>query len=536
MRRGWLWILAGAVLANTQARADSTSVWQGNVRLGGVVEDQDGDRSVMQETFNIHEGFGLTKLHLNGRFNSKTSLYFDADNLTFDGRRATFDLRQTGIARLRSRYDESLFIYDPSGAVDATRRDWWSSLSLTPRTWLWFSGDYNLQTRNGGRIGYPDSAQSAQGALGTAYDADLHRWRVDAQARTSSGIGGTFAYDGVSLTDALDDRNDRKGTVFSAIVHVPGVFIKRLTHVVRGSVGKSELPTAGIAYDMATVQYTGILAPWRPMRLKYRFYGMTVDDDATAMQTDRWINDFDADYRWRQAVFAAGYGWEAWDDDRSVTTYENYRGAITVNHPDQKYSGRIAYSQRNGVDEEEQTLLKDTEYTRGEVRLDTRPNKSWSLGGRVADRLRKMPDIGAEAEGMAASAYARYTYEHSAESGVIGSTVSADYQYADDDYDNRVGEYQVESQFVTGSIEVDFRKMISAVASVHYIDIGGDLDIEKSILSFELDCTFRKDFDAKVKYNVYNYDDYLIADYAGNTGFYTANVVWIDVGYAFSTE
>jgi hypothetical protein len=533
MRIWWLWILTSAVLANTQARADSTSVWEGNIRLGGAIEDEEGDRSVMQETFNIHEGFGITKLHLNGRFNRNTSLYFDGDNLNVDGRRATFDLRQAGIARLRSRYDESLFIYDPSGSVDATRRDWWSSLSLTPKKWLWVSGDYDLQTRRGDRVGYPNDVQSA---LGTAYETDLNRWRVDAQARSASGIGGTFAYDGVSFTDALDARNDRDGSVFSAIAHVPGVFIKRLTHVVRGSVGKSELPTAGIEYDMATIQYTGILAPWRPLRLKYRFYGMTVDDDATAMQTDRWINDFDADYRWRSAIFAAGYGWEAWDDDRSVTTYENYRGAITVNHPDQKYSGRIAYSQRDSEDEEDQTLLKDTEYARGEIRLDARPSGAWSVGGRVADRTRKMPDIGAEAEGLAASAYARYTYSHSRESGTIASTVSADYQYADDDYDNRVGEYQVESQFVTGSVEVDFRKMISAVASVHYLDIEGDLDIEKSILSFELDCTFRKSFDARVKYNVYNYDDYLIADYSGDEGYYTANVVWIEVGYAFSTE
>ena len=193
-------------------------------------------------------------------------------------------------------------------------------------------------------------------------------------------------------------------------------------------------------------------------------------------------------------------------------------------------------SQRNSEDEEDQTLLKDTEYARGEIRLDARPGGAWSVGGRVADRTRKMPDIGAEAEGLAASAYARYTYSYSRESGTIASTVSADYQYADDDYDNRVGEYQVESQFVTGSVEVDFHEMISAVASVHYLDIEGDLDIEKSILSFELDYTFRKSFDARVKYNVYNYDDYLIADYSGDEGYYTANVVWIDVGYAFSTE
>lgn len=527
MRIWWVWVLASAALANADARADSTSVWQGSVRLGGAIEDEVGDRSVMQETFNIHEGFGITKLNLNGRFSRDTHLYFDANNLNLDGRRATFDLRQTGIGRIRSRYDESLFVYNPSGSIDATRRDWWSSLSLTPKKWLWLSGDYDLQTRRGERIGYPNGVESA---IGNSYETDLQRWRAEVQTRSASGIGGTFAYDGVAFKDVLDDRNDRDGTVFSAIVHVPGIFFKRLTHVVRGSVGKSELPTANIGYDMKSIQYTGIIEPWRPMRLKYRFYGMRVDDDATAMRTDRWINDVDADYRWRQASFAAGYGWEAWDDDRSVTTYNNFRGAISVAHPDQKISGRVAYSLRDRDDEEGNTLLKDTEYSRAEARIDARPG-AWSLGGRVANRVRKMPDIGAQADGLAATAYARYTYEYFGESGVIASTASVDYQYADDEYDNTVGIYHVDSRFVTGSVEVDFHEMVSAVASVHYVDIGQDLDIHKSILSFEVDYTFRKDFDAKVKYNVYNYDDYFVAD-----RYYTANVVWIDVGYAFATE
>ena len=35
------------------ARADSTSVWDGRVRMGGILIDETGDASVMQETFNL---------------------------------------------------------------------------------------------------------------------------------------------------------------------------------------------------------------------------------------------------------------------------------------------------------------------------------------------------------------------------------------------------------------------------------------------------------------------------------------------------
>jgi hypothetical protein len=517
-----------AVLLPVPARADSTSVWEGSVRAGGIIKDEEGDRSVMQETFNIHEGVTLTKLYLNGRFNRDTHFYFNGDNLTLDGRRAKLDLRRTGSVRLFSRYDENDYIFDPAGAVQATRRDWWSTLSWTPRKWLWVSGDYGLQTRRGDRIGYPDGVESN---IGDAYDSNLNRWRMEMQARHPSGVGGTIAYDGVALDDQLDARNERDGSVVSANLRLPGVFYDRLTHVVRGSIGTSELPASGVSYQMMTLQYSGVAEPWRPLRLKYRFYGAHVEDDATTMNTDRWINDFDLEYRWRASTLSGGYGWEAWDDDRSVTTYDNWRAALSVRRPDQKISGRVAYSARTKDDEEDQTLLRDTEYARTEIRIDLRPASGVTLGGRVADRTRKMPDVGSEADGLAASAYGSYRYEHFGDAGVIASTLSLDYRYADDDYDNTSGEYHVTSQFVTARLDLDLYERVTAAAAVHFITLDEDMDTEKSILSFELAYTFRRAYDAKVKYNVYNYDDFLVAD-----RYYTANVVWIDAGYTWSTE
>jgi hypothetical protein len=536
MRKGAIWLVACAVLVAGRAFADSTSVWNGNVRVGGIVEEEEGDRSLMQETFNIHEGLTITRLYLNGRFNDRTSLYFDGDNLTLDGRRANLDLRRTGVGRFKSRYDENDYLFDPSGSILATRRDWWSTLTLTPRKWLAISGDYGLQTRRGDRIGYPDSATSAASALGTAYDSDLNRWRLQVEGNHNSGIGGAFTYDGVTLSDGLDARNERDGTLFSANIRLPGFVFDRLTHVVRGSIGESKLPNSGVSYDIMTIQYTGVAQLWRPLRLKYRFYGSQVEDKAFDNQTNRWIHDVDAEYQWRAATLSGGYGWEAWDDDRSVTTYDNVRGALYLRHPRQKISGSVSYSTRNKADEEDKTLLRDTEYARGEAKIDTRLLKGLTIGGRVAERTREMPDVDSKAEGLAASAYGSYRYEHSGDGGVIGSTLTVDYRYADDDYHNPAGQYHVISQFVTGRIELELFERITGAAAVHFVDISEDMDIEKSILSFEVACAFFKRFDAKVKYNVYNYDDFLIADYSQNKGFYTANVVWMDVGYAFSTE
>jgi hypothetical protein len=312
---------------------------------------------------------------------------------------------------------------------------------------------------------------------------------------------------------------------------VPGVVFDRLTHVVRASLGRNELKQSGVGSDIGTVQYTGVLAPWPALRAKYRFYGGRVEDEATDLRTDRYIHDGDVEVRYRIATLSGGYGWEAWDDDRSVTTYDNIRAALALRDPGQKVSARFAWSTRNKEDAEDITLLRDTEYARWDARIETWPATGITVGGRVADRTRSMPDVGAEATGFFASAYGRYDRRFSGDSSIDGARVEVSYQFSDDEYDNRVGAYHVKSNFVSGRVNADLFDKLNAGAGVTYLSIGEDLDIDKSILSFELGYALPRGFSVDAKYNVYNYDDYLIVD-----RFYTANVVWVNVGYEFATE
>ena len=518
-----------AALGAGDAAADSTSVWNGQVRLGGVYKDETGDLSVMQETFNIYEGFSVSSLYLKGRFDPRNHLRLDLTDVNRDNRQGLFEYRRTGVARLYSRFDESRFIFDPAGATDANRRDWWTTLSLTPSKHVGLSGDYNLQTRRGGRIGYPDAVESS---LGDAYDTDLHRWRVEAQGSSQGNVGGAIGYDGVKLADELNPLQERSGHVVSANLHVPGVFFHHLTHVVRASIGRNEQDNSGVGYDLKTIQYTGIFDPVSSLRLKYRFYGARVDDEALDNRTDRYVHDVDAVVRGgRVATLSAGYGWEAWDDDRSLTTYDNFRASLGLRDPGGRVSGRLGWSTRNKDDDEDLTLLRDTEYARTEARVDATPMPALSVGARVADRTRKMPDIGAEASGRAASVYGRYQFDRGDDGATSSTSVGVDYRYADDDYDNRVAAYRVKSHIVTGRVETNLYRRASAGAAVTYMSLEEDLDIEKSVLSFHVGYRFAGAYDVDVKYNAYNFDDYLVAG-----RFYTANVVWVNVGYAFQRE
>ncbi len=522
--------IAGTLIAASAAsvaHAESWS-WDGKLRLGGIILDEEGDRTTMQETFDVYDGFSVSSIYLNGHKDPKTHLKLDLTDINLDDRRGTFDYRQSGLVRFRSRYDESRYVYDPAGTVDSRRRDWWSSLMVTPYKSLWISGDYELQTRRGDRLGYTGEPV---GWLGTAYDSDLHRWQLRAQAEESStGIGGTVAYDGVKQTDAIDSRRERNGYVVSAIVHVPGFYFHRLNHIARGAIGRSELPNAdNLGYDLKTVQYTGIVDAARWARLRYQFYGSRINDEATTLETDNIMHDVDATLRCKVALLTLGYGWEALDDNRSITTANTFRGNLLLHDPKNKVSARVAYAARDKDDDEHTTLLKDTEYDRLEARLDGRPMKDFTVGARIADRTRKMPDVGSEAEGLVVMGYATWSGAPTGDTKLVTTDVGADYSYSDDDYHNIWGRQHVVMHAVTGRVGFVVDERIDLKGSVTYLKMEEDLDIEKSVVSMAAGYRFDNGFLADVQYNIYNFDDYVIA-----SRYYTANVVWINVGYAFS--
>ena len=513
--------------AGTAAAAEGDSHWEGRVRAGGIWLDESGDATTMPETYNVYDGFSLSSIWLKGRTDPRTHLQLDLSNINQDSRKGLLDFRRTGALRFQSRYTESRWLFDPAGTVDASRTDWWSSLSVTPSKWLWFSADYGLQTRDGNRIGLTGGPE---GWLGTEYDSKLHRYRLEAQARHRDGIGGTVAYDGVMQRDAIDPNRERDGYVASANLNVPRLFTDRLTHVVRGAIGRNEIRASGVGFDLMSVQYTGVARATNWARLKYRFTGSQVEDEATTLQTDNYHHDIDAILSYRVALLSLGYGWEALDDDRAITTADKFRGSFSLRHPSNKVSGRIAFDTKEKEDKEATTLLRDTEASRLDVRVDANPMAPLTLGARFSDRSRDLPDLGTTADGLAVTAYGAWR-ELPADQRIAVTEVGVDYTYADDEYDNLYGSEHIVTHVVTGRVGVTVFKDLDLTGSFTYLSAEEDLDLEKSIISVGAGYRFPRGFLADVQYNVYNYDDYLIID-----RLYTANVVWFNVGYEFSTE
>ena len=512
-----VWMLAVILVS---VSAVSAADIRGTIKLGGVIVDEDaGDLSVMQETYNIYEGFSATQLKLNGSLTPRTYFTLSLNDINLDNRKSDLEIWVPGQFRLFARYDQHRQVFDPDRALSSDRKDVRIGTWLTPVRWFTFSADYGHQTREGERLGFPAGTESA---LGNGYDYVLQTGRFEGEARKGPRAIAV-AYDFSEYSDYQSDEADRFGYVVSARLRTPCHFTDKITHLLRAAYGKRELANWDTDYTLQNFQYTGVAVPIRELQLKYNFYAGRIDDQSTRLKTDNFRNNFDATYFYPHGSVFGGYGYEMNDDDRSLTSYHTYRVGGSFRGP-RGFAAKVEYASRTKKDEEKLTLLKDMEAASFLAKAQVSPIDDFVLGVGYKERSREFCDIGVESEGLTANAFGRYSYPQ-------WGSVGVEYTYALDEYDNLIDEFDAESHTVTSRADFERVRGLRLGGGVTYMDVGKDLDIEKSILFMEAEYTLRENYHFEVKYNVYNYDDYILLD-----RYYTANIVWINVAYDFDFQ
>jgi hypothetical protein len=488
----------------------------GTVKLGGIIRNQDGDRSAVQETYNVYKGFSVTEIRLNGVSDARDYFLLNLREINLGSRQGDFVYRMPGAFKLTAGYAQHRQVFSPERGVNSERKDWTVGAQFAPVKWLGLSGNFSHLARNGDRLSYPAGTASV---LGTEYDnslkaadltADVHRGRV----------GGGASYRVSSYTDDLNREADRTGQVVSARLYAPSPFYGKWTHLLRAAYGVRKLSNRDLDYTLANFQYTGAIQPIDAFQLKYNFDANRIDDQSTRLKTDRFQNNVDATYFYRYGQLSGGYAYETNDDDRTLTSYHSWRLGTAFRY--QKYvSAKLDYATRVKKDQEELTLLKDVEASQVRAKVQLQPRADVVLGGGYSKRERELPDIGVSVDGEAVSAFGRYDRKG-------WGALSGNYSFSTDDYKDLAGGFHTESHVVTGRVEFDRIKDLRLAAGLTYLDIGRDLDIEKSIVSLEGVYTMLNDYHLEIKYNAYNYDDYILLD-----RYCTANVVRINVGYDF---
>jgi hypothetical protein len=163
--------------------------------------------------------------------------------------------------------------------------------------------------------------------------------------------------------------------------------------------------------------------------------------------TDRFQNDLDATWFYKYGQVSGGYGYETNDDDRTLTSYRNWRAGTAFRHG-KLVNARVDYASRVRKDQEELTLLKDVEASQVRAKLQVQPHDDVVLGGTYSKRERELPDLGVTVDGDVSSAFGRYDVKG-------WGALAADYSFSTDDYKDLGGGFHTESQFATGRVEFE---------------------------------------------------------------------------------
>jgi hypothetical protein len=132
------------------------------------------------------------------------------------------------------------------------------------------------------------------------------------------------------------------GYVVSATCSCPVFFAPHPSCVARSAAASFPYP----GWDsISEHQYTGLLDATRWARLKYQFYGSSIDDEATCAPTT-------SSTTWMPAR-AGVVPWLRWDtdgklDDDHAVPSQTWRGALSASTTENKVSGRVVFRPQHG--------------------------------------------------------------------------------------------------------------------------------------------------------------------------------------------
>jgi hypothetical protein len=516
-----VFLSAVVLVLAAQAAFPATKQIDGTVKLGGITKDEQyGDLSSVQETYNIYEGFNVAQLLINGLLGPRHYFTLNLRDINFDDRKANLLYRSPNMLSLNSSFRQNRYVFDPERDVTSDRKVWGVDVAFKPAKSFNVLANYHFNKRKGDRRSYP--LETTDSWLGTGYD----------YTQQSGGVEGEWMrdrrraavrYDFTHFTNRLDEQTDRRGHLLSARFSTPCYFYDKLTHFLRLAYGKQDVVNAGVDFTLLNLQYNGIITPVQWFRFKYNLYLNRIDDSSTGMYTDNIQHNFEANFYYRYVRVFGGYGYEINDDDRYLTDYNTYNVGGTFDYRKRVYA-KVSYANRTKTDMEKLTLLQDIEAERFRADLKLKVMDELVVGGRFVDGEREYPDISVKSKGQWTNAYLNYKLPK-------WCSVWGDYVYRVEDHTNLVGAFNTDSHILTSKVTLDRIPHLYLGAGGTYLRIKKDLDIEKSILFFEGAYTVADVYHFEVKYNIYNYDDYILLD-----RYYTGNIVWFNVAYDFNVK
>ncbi len=488
---------------------------QGDVKVGYVFTDETGNRTVNQETYNVYEGFGLSLNNFTYGWDNGVGFDADLERITLNNRNLRFSAYRPGLFQVSGTNNQYRRFYDADGVYFTRRQSTGLHASVTPTKHFKFFGGFTNIKKHGENITelrpIPETNEFSSDYSSSTYNVGAQGFCPYGSLRVEYGSH--------KFTDNLTTVNDRTANTFTATAFSSVPKYRWIT-LAGGYIYRQDKADSYGTTKLTTNQGWGATKIFLPYRFiaEYRVVAARTKHEARETETDNYINTVSVGKSWKKfGGLRVGYENRVADDlvDRSESDALLCSGWLKL----YDFNAKGSFTLRNKDIVDGQTLVGGEDYVRHTASIQY-VYKGWGdVSGSWERRLRQNDDINSQVDYNAVSS--TLNFERS-QYGRLTFT----YSYYVGKYENRsdATSYEFSDHIFTG--------MLTPKSYRHYtVSVGGTYwrgYRDQSIEKFSLNLMGRYDLPhghaVEVKYDVFNYDNYLLAN-----NFYTGNIVEVNL-------
>jgi hypothetical protein len=485
------------------------------VKTGYTYIDHDGSLGLNQETYNQYEGVGLSLLDIRYNFDNGVYLNGDLANFTLNNRNLKMGIGKAGLFSLSVTNNQYRRVYDFDGNNFTRRNNTGVQFSINPHKLIKLYGGYGLTKKHG--TSFEIFSPISDTVIGST-DYQNTTYNVGSLIGNRKGSVRLdyrhYKFDDKTLAD-VDRTADKFSATASILVPryewmvVSGGYIYRQD--------KADITTS----KLETNQLWGATKLYIPKLfvLDYRLLYGYAKHTGPKRETDHIDHTASISKNWpKYGGLRVGFEYRIDDDFVNKSNSSGILANGWLKPTYNLYFNAMLATRKTTVDEGV-TLMGDEDVIRHQVGAKYSDTTWGDIMVQWQGRNRTNDDINSKVN------YNTISTQLNLVNKTYGR-MNVTWTYYEGKYENRsdaVG-FEFADHVLCGNIYLPTWKNFSFDFGATYYRTGWSTDIEKSNLNFGLTYTFVKDHHLEVRYNLFNYDDYLL-----NNNYYTANIVEINI-------
>lgn len=485
----------------------------GNVKLGYTYIDEEGNQSVNQAIFNQYEGVGLSLEKFRYRFDNGIRLKADLKDITLNNRNMVMGVEKPGLFGIRGYNNQFRRAYNFDGGSKTRRNRTGAKLWIYPHEYVrvYGGGEYT------GKSGQMEPLFDLAGVTG-AREIDYNQFCYHAGIRLNRFDGMFQAeYRAGNYNDDIDPDRDQSRFRFSmhGLLPVPNYEWLVLT----GQFSRFETKYDIDDFEICTNYFRGGARAKLPndFSLNYYFLFDRTRSDSDIVATDNIAHTFYAMHNWPGlAGLTIGYQYGINDDfeDEVRSNAFYFYGWLRAG---QYFEFRGEHGFRTENVDDGARLIGDEDSFRFKFSARYRRPECGSMTFRYEGKSRENDQIGSDID------FSRIGTDIEKIFQGYGNFAGG-YSYSKGDYENIEQQFEFADHVLYGDINTREYNGFDAGFGTVYYRSKRDLDVESFTLRFRAGYRFMEDHRFELRYNVDNFDDFLVRD-----KYYTSNIVEVSL-------